>query len=981
MFTKFKKVFPFALFSILGFLIVLFWFKDGLYYGGAEVGISPFYNPERNLNIQRFIWWADVAPGVLIPQFVNAVPFYFILSLLQKISSPIFIQAFLFFWLICLMGFGMYLLTLSYIGKEKKFYALLAGIFYMFNSYMMVEVWHRFLYTGIFLAASFPILALFWKKWIQKGTFLFLTFFLLTNLFFSYMYGNLTSFIAVWILCFLIALAEMIFPWQGKKMFLVISYKFILGLFLFLLTNLWWLLPVLQVSTEVLPQQHNIEDNLGTLISISNQTIIPFTLQYANPFYLFHTQEFGKIYTTFIFLLLPWIPIVVIFIGVFFSLKNKSLAAVVFSYLVALIIAKGAASPFGYPYIWAFMENFFIGIIRNPFEKLGVLMPLFGSILFVVGLENLFLFSKGKLGNSISRLLVVSILLSVFIYSFPMITGRVFNKPGQSLKVKVPSSYQQADEWLKLQKTKDGNILHLPFSGGDVATYNWDNGYHGVEINEILFTALPSITRNSGIKRFDETLKSLTYSFVSPYSENKEQMLRVFQNFNVRYIVLHKDINWNDKDTYGENGELLNPAKIESVLNNLDFLEKKQQFGQLVIYKILDKDYRAIFSISNNNQVVYPGQTDIMKIISLSNKDIITPLANTENDLLKSKTQISFPYKKIQYVESSPSAMIASINDIFANQSQSPLIKKLLEIRNYFYSIGYIKSRELAENLILSTQKILLIYQQTVSSKVPISNLQVSEYESLMEKIMGKYSKELSIRSFDVNIKDVLMVHSFILKELGNQAMVKTIDEFMIREELLPVYREKSNINEILREVFKFKVSQDGKYSLLADSSLKNVDLKINNESITPGQYLEIKEGDYEISRILDTDPKNDIALGLNNANEAFSSGEIIGLKKDSPVSFKGRIRLDKPSFVFFAQNYNLGWVLTLFKENKQTEVKDHFMGNLYNNAWWINETGEFDFKIEFKPQNNVTTGIILSLLSWIGILAIFCYLQIRKKT
>jgi len=136
------------IFFLLSILITLSWFKGGLYYGGAEVGLSPYYNPARYLDIQQFIWWADVAPGALVPQFISAVPLYFILSLLQNLFSPLILQALLFLSLLFLMGYGMYLFARFYIEKRKPIFPLIAGLFYMFNSYILVEVWHRFLYTG-----------------------------------------------------------------------------------------------------------------------------------------------------------------------------------------------------------------------------------------------------------------------------------------------------------------------------------------------------------------------------------------------------------------------------------------------------------------------------------------------------------------------------------------------------------------------------------------------------------------------------------------------------------------------------------------------------------------------------------------------------------------------------------------------------------------------------------------------------------------
>lgn len=977
-----SKVRPWIIFFVLSLLIILIWFKDGLYFGGAEVGLSPYYNPERFLSIQKFIWWGDIAPGVLVPQFINAVPFYFILSILQKLFSPLILQALLFFSLLFLMGYGMYLFAVCTLGNDKKNYAVIAGLFYMFNSYVMVEVWHRFLYTGIFLAVAIPFLALFWKKWISEGRPIFLIAFLLINFTFLYMYGNLTSFIAVWVLCLLITSAEIFLPWQSRRVALKASYKFLSGFILFIFTNLWWFIPVINVSTQILPQQHNIEDNVGTLVNISKQTILPFTLQYANPFYLFHTQELGRVYTSFIFLLLPWIPAIVILIGMLSSLKKRYLAALSIFYLISIVISKGAADPFGYPYIWGFMKTFFIGIIRNPFEKLGVLLPFFGSPLFVIGLENLFSFSQKKYGNFISKSLIGIIIGSVFIYAFPMFTGRVFNKEDHSLKVKVPKAYEDANDWFKTKNYQEGNILHLPFSGGDVATYKWENGYHGVEINEILFTSLPSITRNVGIKSIDNTLNSLTYIFVSPYSEDKDRILEILQNFNVKFIVLHKDIVWQDKNTYGEKGRFLNPIELEKVLNNLVFLKREQLFGDLVIYKLADESYKPILSISKNVQIIHPGQTEIMQILSFKDrgKDMITLVDDNNKDFLRKHSMIIFPDKRIEDLEASDSAIVSQINDIFTRQSSSPAIKQILDVRNYFSSVGYLQSSQLTEDLIISTQEILRLYGQALQNKIPPTSNQISNYESLIKRFIKNYSKNLGIHLFESSINSQLNLHIFILKQLGQEDLARLVRDFMVDKELLPIYRESGGI------VFKFKIRRSGSYELLSQSPLNDTVITINGEKIASKDNIEIKEGEYEI-KIGSANPDfatgtiNDIAMSLITENEPLSGGEVLSIKKDSPVKYSGKIKIDGPSYILFSQSFHPGWVLTLTKAGTHSEIAQHLMGNLYGNAWWVNDTGVFDYQLEFTPQNYVTLGVVFSALSWAGLLALAGFTKFKKKS
>ncbi|MBI2596945.1 hypothetical protein HYW41_02200 [Candidatus Daviesbacteria bacterium] len=1147
-------------FFLLSILITISWFKSGLYYGGAEVGISPYYNPARYLNIQQFIWWADVAPGTLVPQFISAVPLYFILSLLQNLLSPLMLQALVFFCLLFLMGYGMYLFTLSYIGKDKVFYAVIAGLFYMFNSYMLVEVWHRFLYGGFFLAAFLPILALFWKLWIQKGNFVHLVILLLVSLISSYMFGNLTSFIALWIAFFLLTLAEAVFPWQGRINLVRVTKWFVIGLTFFILTNLWWLIPVAKVSTQVLPNQHSSEDNISTLVNISKQTILPYILQYANPFYLFYTQELGSIYKNTIFLILPWIPAIVIFLGLLVVLKNKKLAVLGLFYLITIIIAKGAANPFGYPYIWGFMNTFFIGVIRNPFEKLGVLLPFFSSTLFVIGLEYIFLYTTRRFGKFISRLAICIILISILIFAFPMFTGRVFNKPDYPLLVQVPDTYKQADNWFKKQKDIEGNILHLPFTNNDVVTYNWEHGYHGVEVNEILFTSLPSITRNVGIKRVDDTLRSLAFIFNKPFLNN-EQILNLLQSFNVSYIVFHKDMRWDDVSTYGKNIKLNDLFEIENTLNSLDFLENKASFGSLIIYKIKDSFYKPKIIFSNNYDLVDAGESNIMQTLTFSkiNSQITAMGEEKDNVLWENSSQVLIFPRTILYTwEYSKEVLDSMLNKsiIDPNDDALPFNQLKLAKQRLFLHSGELLSETLIDKIMSANNLILELNKYRINQNIPPQSL-LKSYDDQINAIFTSGFDGSSIqRILRSLLAKVFTLHLYVLERFYNSGdtdnhvfakeLYDRLNTYLINNKVLPKYFSvgKETNGQSQRRVHSFYLPKSASYELLiTDNSMfplypdiiskLHINLDGNPLSVTPSSRddfthlteVELDKGVHEISYVMypssnlvsnlnefklegvsqlvnnqilkftanpqvgsaatmvldklnggdiyeisfealtdnadkfyiemteDTEGDNVVdnctkttcyplelvstskdwqrvsfvttplniatrkanlrlLLPLNQfstltftvqirnlqinrlmdnnlilrkklSNDSLvssPSGYLTSFKKLSPVKYEGRIKLDKPSFMFFKETFNPGWKLELFKDNDKFKIDKHFLGNLYGNTYYIDKTGEYNFKLEFEPQKNVNLGIMVAGFGWVGILIGFVYSVLKTK-
>ncbi len=938
----------FLIFSLISIFIVAAWFRGGFIYGGAEVGLFT-HNPQRWLEISKYIWWGAAFPGQLIPQFIVGVPVYFSFYVLNLIGlSSQNIQALFFFLMLFLMGFGAFLLSFEIFDETKKKYSIFAGLFYMFNAYTLVQVWHRFLYSTLLLAAVLPFLILFWKKWVREGGITNLSIFLLINFLSVYMYGSLASVVTVWVALTLVTLGETLFPWQGKFYTRKVSARFLGGFVFWVLINIWWIAPTFSIAPGLLPQQHSGEDNLGTLVMLGRQTIMPYLLQLANPFYLFYKQELGTVYSNTLFKVVPWIMSSLILFGLFVSLKLKDYAKFGLIFMIALLLSKGASSPFPYPYIFGFEHSYFLGVIRNPFEKLGIMLPLFGAILFALGFWAFLNWGRKRLGAKGTRFTAFLIVFALIGYAWPMFEGSVFGTRELSVKVRVPDSYLQADKWLTQQKESEGVILHLPFAGKDVVTYDWGEGYHGVDQNSILFTSLPSLSRVVGIKRVDDTLNSLTSVFSS--LSDKKQILSILQTFNVKFIVLHKDIRWNDKDTYGEKGTLLEPNAMEKILDNLDYLKKQQQFGQLVIYKLTDENYKPILTLTNNFQIVYPGNTDIMQILSQTKEggDIVTPISEgnsllisgkIDDQIFKSGRQVLiFPDKRIDYHESSPSAMISGANSLFT---------KLLQTRDYFSSLGDLQSEKIATDLISQTEKVFKIS----------SAGDLAEYEESMRQLFEGYSPDLNIhRLFGNLVANTLRLHLAVLDKIGGKTDVaKIIEDNMVKLELIPRYKTYG-------QVFKFAVPEAGSYELLFEAG-QRADIKIDGVATASNSAVVRGEGDHEISYNSETQvPKQDLALRLNGIGKLPVAGRILSFKKESPVSYTGKVSLEKPTLMNFAQAYHPGWSLTLTKGAEKYEVREHFLGNLYGNIWLIDKAGDYNFRIQFTPQEYVEKGIIISV-------------------
>ena len=233
--VKRSKILPPLFFLLLCGVLIFCWFRFGYMYGGGDTGL-PTYSPQAAVNIAKNIWWDSLAPGIPVAQGLTSVPLMFLLSIPQGLgASPVFIQALLFFIILFLMGYGMYLLALNIftphtLGRSRYFLALSAGLFYLFNPYMMIQIWHRFIHNSMVFVAFLPFLVLTWLLWIRKRSPKYLLLFLLVNFLAVYIYGAIAFIVAIWTFLFLLTLLEGLIPWKGRKNILQLVITFLIGL-------------------------------------------------------------------------------------------------------------------------------------------------------------------------------------------------------------------------------------------------------------------------------------------------------------------------------------------------------------------------------------------------------------------------------------------------------------------------------------------------------------------------------------------------------------------------------------------------------------------------------------------------------------------------------------------------------------------------------------------------------------------------------
>ncbi len=852
-------ILPLSILFLISFAIILSWFRYGHLYGGGDVGL-PIYDPVRLLGIVKNIWWDVHAPGFAYPTALTSIPLYGILSILQMIGlSNMLIQAILFGVLLFLMGAGMYLLFFEVSDSKSKTLSFIAAIFYMFNPYMITQVWHRFVHTAFFLAALIPILTFIYIKIFKtRGFFWFLSF-IIISLIFSYVYGSLPFMVAVWIPISVYSFWKAIESRSLKG--LVSSASIFLLMFVsWLISNVWWFYPFWTTGPAIFTQVHSIYASIQTFISLANQNTMPMIIRGINSFYVFGENAWVLGYDNFLMQIISWTFPIITLIGIYSILikRSKSLYVWVFLFFVGIFVSKGMVAPFGYPFLWLFSKSFFLGAFRNSFEKLGIIIPFASAFIFPIGIYEIYSWLKNKtIGKKFWPITLVSLILilELVVYSWPMWKGEIFGSENQPAFVEVPKEYKEADEWIQKQKTM-GRILHLPFASGDAVTYLWENGYNGIEPSSLFF-GTPSISQGFGLDLLDNDLAAIRTVF-STKDLNKDEIINVLSGLNIRFIVLHKDVDWKAR-------KLLDPESIEKLVLETKFLEQKAEFGDLIIYEF-DENFSIPKTYTTNVSDILTGGDKYFSLWPeiFYNRtwpiSFTTPI-NGNEEVLSSYKDADFSIAPTQVIDI-PSSPLAYKENALA-ELPSP---RFLPSSPFYFLILLKEKIQIFSTPILNRHSTEL----TVAGKRLVESYMLSKNGNtdLANHTMERYLDQLDIalnlitqksRSGLINDTEKLILqrefarHEILLAELNDTTNLDNLKAKLSKMGFIPFYdlKEDLGMNKYGRRVYRFDVQKEASYEILLkdfsskelyQNSLDTIPVQIDNNVL---EFKTTKKGGF----------------------------------------------------------------------------------------------------------------------------------------
>lgn len=990
---------------ILLALTPIIWFlgKGNLLINGVDIN---FPLDPVSWFLRRFFVWNPIPNGGtdfssstagLFFHFLQVIPYVigFNLTQVQIIS--------LVFWFL-LIVFSAYLFARIILPK-KYLLQILFVVLYSFNIYMF-NSWENIKVANLSLVAAIPlvlsIVHLLHDKIISYKKAIFFSCFV--GVIISGAGINPAYFISFFLILLLYFLADFLVHLKTDSIKSVVGNLVIVSVPIILI-NLFWILPTLNFILNNLSPSGSI-DKLGFtnwVDSLSENTSLVniFRLQGAWDWYAkdeITNQPLYIPYAVNYFYRLPFIAFsfllpTLAFISFLFVNKNNRNLYVAFGsmLIVGVFLGVGTHLPTGIFFRWLLDHVPFFTLFRSPWYIFSPLVTLSYAGLICLFLYN---FRTHKMSYFFNTAFILSVtvmlIIGNLIYSYPLITGKIFRptRP-DGFYINFPSYINDTKQWLA--NNVEGRVVGYP--NDEIERFNW--GYRGID-------SILNLLVNK------ETL-------FSPLNAPDSPMAILIKNF---YNHLKK-------------GEWHGAENLITKMDATVLFEKKDQ--QSLSPPLPDK-FRSFTSVSFGPWNFYQLQQ------------------TSENQKVHIISKPFFAYPYTPYSEGAKIIGILGKDSIILNPEDSIVVKIPTLTKNSGRIILSRPSQGLDFNHFKLTPSVLsnrLISRDMTQTKFEFSAPEDGTYQPVLERYRLEdfgidLSKELKIEidgtdqawkidkisdtyvyfqplklirgihkvSVRLNIKNLIVGGSF---EEGVKFEKRDYGEgsgeYKIEETEGKKFLNIFNVN-------KADVSADFKINSFDPMAAYYVELEYrqiygNNANVVIGQnnsntlvkaqverlpnypewhvfsfFYEPVETQSEAKVILSApftaDPLgtkilydnlkvykvfNNNLLFIKEVN-SIPQSPVVEFQRRSPVLYEGSVKGSDTSHVLvFSESYSSFWQLQLLNmDGSKIDLKTpHFSVNIYANAWYIEGTPDsYKFKIYYKPQNFYWMGLSISALTLI---------------
>jgi hypothetical protein len=534
----------------------------------------------------------------------------------------------------------------------------------------------------------------------------------------------------------------------------------------------------------------------------------------------------------------------------------------------------------------------------------------------------------------------------------------------------IPNYYYEAEDWLAKQK-ENFRLFSLP-SNAHIVALKWpgmDGGFRGYDFAMDLFKR-PVVDFLAGDSsdepiRF-QSLKPLGQKqlrLVYPEADFDYQVADILRLMNVKYVLLHKDCNW---EMFG----MSTPDETRKKIFEQEDFSLAKTFGELEFYEVkpfLPQFYFAdqAYIVSGHLQSAFSNLaktsfletkpalfiTDQMPSTQVSRALELVPEVILNNSLVEDlaidllRSDYSYRFSKNNYIK--------------------PAVKQEYEFWMRSLNIQLTGRAAFAE--LINGKKVDEYFADSEPGSI------LSQRWLKIKEISLEANQRINFTSFDEGLDrrfgEIIIVPKneriektrYVIDRVRNQSLSpimvfsrmrlegeKEWDYEPVMERKFTVYKAKD---------FLIKTDNVGFLAIDGRNVTGRVRLGEGKHTLKASFLDHQKSAFISLSYFVGVPPKETPEINFSYRRPSLYIGEI-----ENPGSW-----------VIFSEAYNDQW--DFFLDNKKE--KDHFLVNGYANAWYLPKPETGQFKVVFSPQKYFYLGLIVSFLS-IVLLVLF-FIRISK--
>ena len=911
---------------IIAGLMPLLWLpKEGYIISNGD-NFPLFLDPQHVLNTGTYLWSHDFlgystpAPAYLLYQY----PAIFLTYLGLSIGGiQIFYQVILFI----IGALSMYYFSKT-IYPELRMASFVAGFFYMFNIFALTTrqntgfIW-IYAFLPLLLALFTKIVKLTYEKNNKSANKNTIYFSLLSVVAFSFAAINPAN-VALG-LCGITILAQYYIVKHRKQLLPFFkSLGKIAGISIPI--NLWWIIPV--VSYYFLSNQV-----FNSTVSIDAWAWSQWRSSFLNLFWLngiwAWLPEYFRYFEWYknpFFVIMVFMPFIVAASALLFkNEKSRFNAYIMGVILVLLFLAKGLFSS----YFWRdplYGLNQFVyrhvplmSMFREPVSKFTLLIIPFLALLIGFGAEKIANLRLPKLSLRSHEVLIISALVLTFIAAVgPIIVYNPLESKTAELPyssyVKIPNYWYNATDWLNSQPG-DGKILLTPMDDFYEMPYNWTDGYYGTDqlIESLIDKPIISANVLSGYKINNDVVATLFQIGYAIRSGRVEEFKNFLDLLGVKYILQRNDID----NTFSDENAW--PEVNQDTLGYRNILQN----GTLVSEgSITSPAYmKNFFADQSHFRLVKTfGQLDIYEYVEAKHSFYVSNLSPSQQSSIDIQSNLTLQ-KNWDFSNT------LSLNDWVGIQNESvPALP--LKSDSYTILTGSPDTWKIIQSPIVQVQyRSIYTINSTGTAKGDIFNV---------------HAKIVQYGQDNDTLQTTSVYQNATLNDFGSQINTWNWTVHLSFEPL--------NDTKFFRTQIWFDINPWGNKDKNYTSQLK-----IDRFNITG--YIPFLNSS-ELDKLFDEKVQNKTAA--------------ISIQDINPTKIIATVNSSEPFVLATSYILDDSWVATV--NDQQIKPSPLYLGLI---GFKINQTGQFEVIIEYKPQIWFIYAFATSIASIGAILAIYLYVSI----